>query len=210
MDQWQIVLEFKKSINTIMNLAGGYLTHCEFDAVKATFLDILYRENKKRYPLGYLPDTPIFNAALAMEAQRGAFLGPLEQKYGVKIDEGKVRTDLLPTDALLEIAQIMTDGAKKYGAHSWEQGTKWSEIYAAALRHLFDYWKGQDRDKESGSLTIAHAACNCLFLLAYELRGIGVDDRKKLIQYMDEKVKTDPCCGAGSGGASFLQRGNFS
>lgn len=62
------------------------------------------------------------------------------EKEGVKFDSGKLRMDLLPTDALEALARILTDGADKYGARNWEKGMAWSRPYAALLRHLLAWW----------------------------------------------------------------------
>lgn len=95
-----------------------------------------------------------------------------------KNDREKPRTDLLPPDALMAVAEVLAYGAEKYDADNWKKGTDWHRYYGAALRHLFAYWEGEDLD-ESGYLHLAHAACNVLFALAYQLRGIGSDDRDK-------------------------------
>lgn len=95
-----------------------------------------------------------------------------------KHDAGKSRLDLLPFDALLEVGKVMERGATKYGARNWELGRAWGRDLAAGLRHLFAWAMGEDRDPESGLSHLAHAACCILFLLAYDLRKIGRDDRK--------------------------------
>jgi hypothetical protein len=89
----------------------------------------------------------------------------------------KPRLDLLPAGALTEIAQVLTFGAEKYGAHNWSRGTAWSRYYAALLRHLFAWWGGEDRDPETGASHLAHAGCCLLFLLEYQRHGWGSDDR---------------------------------
>lgn len=115
----------------------------------------------------------------------------------VKKEEGKVRTDLLPVDALFEIAKVLTFGANKHGAHSWEEGTEWSKIYGAAMRHMLDFWGCQNFDNESSLFTIAHATCNLMFLLSYQLRGLGKDDRVRLWDFRNSKKDpsgTGGCC----------------
>lgn len=94
-----------------------------------------------------------------------------------KFDTGKPRTDLIPPDALLEVASVFGYGAEKYAARNWELGMSWSRLYGASLRHLFAWASGENRDQESQHLTLAHAACTILMLLATTQRGIGTDDR---------------------------------
>lgn len=96
---------------------------------------------------------------------------------GVKFDDGKPRWDLLPMDALNDVAAVLQYGAKKYAARNWEKGMHWGRLQAAALRHLAAWSIGQDEDIESGLPHLAHAACCVLMLLAMEQRGIGTDDR---------------------------------
>lgn len=92
-----------------------------------------------------------------------------------KDDDGKARFDLLPWDALEAVAQILTYGAKKYGDRNWEKGMSRSRMFAATMRHLAAYAKGEKFDRESGHPHLAHAACCALMILAYYLRGVGVD-----------------------------------
>jgi hypothetical protein len=96
---------------------------------------------------------------------------------GVKFDHGKLRMDLLPPDVLEALARILTDGAEKYGCRNWEKGMAWSRPYSALLRHLLAWWGGQDTDPESGHPHLWHVMTNAVFLVSYEQRKIGEDDR---------------------------------
>ncbi len=100
---------------------------------------------------------------------------------GHKDDIGKPRLDLLPFDALEEVGRVLTLGADKYGDRNWERGMAWSRLLGAALRHLFSWAIRSGRDAESGRSQLAHAAADILFLLAYEIRGIGEDDRGRWV-----------------------------
>jgi len=84
-----------------------------------------------------------------------------------KFDDTKPKPDLLPKDALLEVAEVMTFGAKKYGMNNWKEcKPEEQHRYMAALyRHLFAYELGEDKDSDSGLRHLAHAATNILFLL---------------------------------------------
>lgn len=96
---------------------------------------------------------------------------------GVKHDAGKAPLHLLPPDALLAIAEVLRTGALKYGPRNWEEGMDWSRVYGAALRHMLAWWAGEDDDPETRLSHLAHAATNLMFLVAYEQRGAGKDDR---------------------------------
>ena len=98
---------------------------------------------------------------------------------GLKYDTGKIPLELLPPEALTEIAKVLAFGAEKYGCHNWRKGMAWSRLVGAILRHLFAWMQGEDKDQESGLSHLAHAGCDILFLLTYEINSIGIDDRYK-------------------------------
>lgn len=101
---------------------------------------------------------------------------------GRKDDTGKDPWDLAPFDAFRAIVGVLAFGAKKYGAYNWTQGMAWSRLYAATFRHLTAWWEGERADHETGLSHLAHAgACVC-FLIAFELRGIGTDDRPRVVR----------------------------
>jgi hypothetical protein len=108
---------------------------------------------------------------------------------GVKHDQNKIRWDLVPYDAVNEIAKVLTFGAAKYEARNWEKGMNWSRAFGALQRHLTRWFHGQDKDKETKLTHLANAGCCIFFLLAWELRQVGVDDRPKLdpklLEHMD-------------------------
>jgi predicted XRE-type DNA-binding protein len=83
---------------------------------------------------------------------------------GVKHDKGKPRIDLIPSGAILEIAEVLTSGAKEYGDYNWRKGIAYSRLYAAIQRHLLAFWNGKDIDG-SGHRALAHAATDLLMLL---------------------------------------------
>jgi hypothetical protein len=96
---------------------------------------------------------------------------------GTKNDADKPRLALLPFEALVEVSKVLSFGANKYEVHNWRKGFKWTRLIDAALRHVFAWVVGEDKDPETGLSHLAHAVCGLLFLLTYELRGGGVDDR---------------------------------
>lgn len=66
------------------------------------------------------------------------------------------------------------------GQWNWAKGFTWSRLIGAALRHLFAFARGEDRDPESGLSHLAHAGCCILFLITHERCKLGTDDRFKL------------------------------
>ena len=60
---------------------------------------------------------------------------------------------------------------------NWEKGMAWSRVYRACLGHLFAWFMRRGPDAETGKSHLWHAGCCILFLITYELRNAGQDDR---------------------------------
>lgn len=101
---------------------------------------------------------------------------------GQKFDSDKLRYELLPPELLEEVARVLTFGAKKYADRNWELGMKWSRPFGALMRHMWAWWRGEEKDPETGYSHLSHAACCIAFLVSYEARNVGTDDRPKEIQ----------------------------
>lgn len=64
------------------------------------------------------------------------------------------------------------------GDRNWEQGISYCRIFAALMRHCWAYFRGEENDPDDGLHHMAHAAWNCMTLLAYSMRGMeSFDDR---------------------------------
>ena len=88
---------------------------------------------------------------------------------GLKLDNGKLRFDLLPFDSVEKIVEVLTYGANKYAPNNWRKVDNPIERYkAATFRHLSAYMQGEYLDKESGLPHLAHAGANILFLINFE------------------------------------------
>lgn len=98
---------------------------------------------------------------------------------GVKFDSDKIRLELLPPELIFAVGDIMTSGAKKYTDRNWELGMNWSRVYGALMRHLWAWWRGDAGDPDTGRSHLWHAGCCIAFLIAYEERKTGTDDRPK-------------------------------
>ncbi len=103
----------------------------------------------------------------------------LDWSEGTKHDEGKLRMELIPPEALEALARVLTFGAQKYDDRNWEKGIQWSRVYGAALRHLNEWViNGEtNADNETGFSHLEHALCCIAFLVTYEKRDMfGLDD----------------------------------
>lgn len=102
-----------------------------------------------------------------------------DPKTGGKKGQKDERFDLLPFDALEEVARVYGMGAKKYEPDNWLKGYSWRLSLGALLRHVGRWAIGEDRDLESGLHHLAHAAWHCLTLITFDRRRLGTDDRGK-------------------------------
>lgn len=98
---------------------------------------------------------------------------------GRKDDSDKNRIELLPPELVEGVSEVLTYGAKKYDDRNWEKGMKWSRVFGACMRHLWAWWRGEKNDPETGISHLKHAGCNIAFLIAYEERKVGEDDRAR-------------------------------
>lgn len=97
----------------------------------------------------------------------------------LRYNTGKARYDLIPPDALHELAEVYTKGAEKYEPRNWERGFQWMSCFSSMMRHAWAWARGEDRDAESGQFHMAHVAWNAMALLTFSIRQSGVDDRIK-------------------------------
>lgn len=106
---------------------------------------------------------------------------------GIKYDTDKTRIELFPGDVLYAISDILTYGAVKYADRNWEKGMAWGRVFGALMRHLWAWWQHRtptktnwifgELDMETTRSHLWHAGCCLVFLIAWEMRGVGTDDR---------------------------------
>lgn len=115
----------------------------------------------------------------------------VKQSPGTKLDDGKVRLELIPGELIFAVGEILTFGANKYAARNWEKGIHWGRVFGATMRHLWSWWQGKspttrnflfgNLDAETGKSHLWHAATCLSFLIAYEERGMtAFDDRPEV------------------------------
>jgi len=110
---------------------------------------------------------------------------------GLKFDNDKLPFHLLPPELLEGVSAVLQFGAHKYAARNWELGMDWSRPFGALMRHMWAWWRGQSTDDETGMSHLWHAGCCIAFLIAYEQRGVGKDDRPKSQDGIREEVKLE-------------------
>ena len=79
---------------------------------------------------------------------------------------------------LMEVGVAMLEGARKYGRHNYRTaGVRASVYYDATLRHLMEWWEGQDIDPLSGLSHITKAIASLTVLRDSMIKGNWEDDR---------------------------------
>ncbi len=87
------------------------------------------------------------------------------------IQQGKGRYDLLPWEAIHEIALHCEQGAIKYGERNCEQGIPIHSLIDSATRHLSLYMQGLDDENH-----LRAAGWNVLFAIWMELKRPEMQD----------------------------------
>jgi hypothetical protein len=119
---------------------------------------------------------------------------------GVKGDAGKPDLSLISPVWIFGVADVLTYGAKKRGAHNWRKGLAITRLCAGALRHIFQFLMGEDLDrdddcegcriadanpaepctKHSGKHHLFCASCNLMFASELLVTRPDLDDRFKI------------------------------
>lgn len=85
------------------------------------------------------------------------------------IADNKGRFDLLPADAVRQLARVMEVGCQKYGDRNWERGIPLHRYIDSAMRHLFCAASGM-ADEPHLSMALWNIAC-CLQTEIWIRRG---------------------------------------
>lgn len=103
-------------------------------------------------------------------------LGSPKQAAGVS----KVPFGMISPAALEAEARVMALGAEKYGAYNFVENRMKASTYAnAMLRHLLQWWGGEDADPESGQPHLAHLRACAAILIEQEVSCMLIDDRPR-------------------------------
>jgi len=135
----------------------------------------------KGYTIGQLINT------LPVKPESEVIADILREQVAIKHDSEKVEYHYISPVFLEELSKVLTFGAKKYAAHNWRAGFKYSRVFSALMRHLMAWLSGETYDKETGLNHLAHAACCIMFLLEFAVTHPELDDRY-VISKQDEEV----------------------
>lgn len=94
----------------------------------------------------------------------------------------KSRLDLISPELMIGVGNALAHGCEKHGAE-YPMPTRWSEQYGSIMRHLVRWYAGETNDPSAKNLPhLAMAAARINFLMMFENRGEGVDDRPMMFQ----------------------------
>jgi hypothetical protein len=80
--------------------------------------------------------------------------------------DGRGRYDLIPEEALLEVARVFEDGANQFGENNWRKGMPVARLMNSAKRHLAQWNLGCHREPHLGK-----AVWNILVMMVMEQRA---------------------------------------
>lgn len=90
----------------------------------------------------------------------------------------KVSLSKFPPTALAHGAHAMMDGAEKYDPYNWRTKPVIASIYVdAAMRHIMDWFEGQEVATDSEVHHLGHAMACCAILIDAQEYGNLIDDR---------------------------------
>lgn len=97
-------------------------------------------------------------------------------KDAVGTRKAPVSTVSMPFVAEMGVA--MLEGARKYGRHNYRVAGVRASVYVdAAMRHIMQWYEGEDIDQESGMSHLVKAAACMAVVRDAQMRGKLVDDR---------------------------------
>ena len=86
----------------------------------------------------------------------------------VKKDSGKLQWSLMPFEELKDVVRVLMHGAEKYSPDNWKKCDNVVRYKDALMRHVIAYVSGEKTDPEFDLSHLAHAICNCLFLMWFD------------------------------------------
>jgi len=103
-----------------------------------------------------------------------------------KIGIEKTPMSVLPAQVLMECGLGLFEGDRKYGRSNYRvAGVRYSVYYDAALRHLMQFWEGEDLDPDSGLSHVTKAITGLMVLRDAMMNDMVTDDRPPKVKNKD-------------------------
>ena len=94
-----------------------------------------------------------------------------KRKDFTKNDTDKLHWSILPFEQVEDVVRVLMKGAKVYSRDNWQNCDDTNRYIDALLRHVISYVNGEKNDVGQGGdglSHLAHAVCNCLFLMWFD------------------------------------------
>lgn len=102
----------------------------------------------------------------------------------------KPRVAAIPPIAIMALGTAMQTGADKYGAFNWrETSVTASVFYNAMLRHLEQWYSGENHASDTGVHHLAHLMAGAAIIFDAEMNGVFLDDRPKGVALGEDYAK---------------------
>ena len=90
----------------------------------------------------------------------------------------KAPMSTVPCPVMMEVGVAMLEGALKYGRHNYRvSGVRASVYYDAQMRHMMQWWEGEDLDPDSGLSHVTKTIASLVVLRDAMMNDMWVDDR---------------------------------
>ena len=100
----------------------------------------------------------------------------------LRFNTGKPEVSQLDPKFVIDLADLMTESAKKYGKYNWMLGQNYSTPYDSLQRHMMSFMDGEDLDVESKKSHLLHAAANIMIMYnTYLKQDEDFDDRPRKV-----------------------------
>ena len=120
------------------------------------------------------------NEAIERQQQMDNALPETKKNKKDAVGATKTPTSCIPSAGIFAMGAAMQDGGNKYDPFNYrETQVTGSVFFNAMMRHLLDWWEGQDYADDSGVHHLGHLAAGCAIVLDGISNGNFVDDRPK-------------------------------
>lgn len=144
------------------------LKYWEYEKGTRTLIFAWSSGRTTRFPNQAVPDTPTgVTSTVSPTVSEPSPESGSTTSVGLKFDEGKLPWNLMPPESIEQILEILDFGSKKYAAWNWAKGISYSRLFAATMRHMWAWYRGEENDPETSKSHLAHASCCIVFLLYF-------------------------------------------
>lgn len=124
-----------------------------------------------------VPHSQVISSLTSSTEADGEEVRVVNETTGGEKGQKLERFDLVPAEAMADVARHYGIGARKYADNNWRRGYNWSLSLAALERHLNQFKAGDDIDDETGSPHMAAVVFHALALLTFMDEHPELDDR---------------------------------